>query len=217
MKNNLIKEDAEKIGVYIIHNPHTGHAYIGSGLLQKRCSRHTFELEHGCHTNSRLQRAYNKDPRFEFIGLPVEDHSTKEENKLLSLQIEQSMLDDHFGDKRLLNIQPHVTSPTGAVRTDETKERMRDSANARWQRPGEREAASESLREQYASGRVNAFRGRTQTEEAKQKIGAPKLKPIIVNGVPYDGIRPAAQQLEMKEATVRARVFSPSFPEWTFA
>lgn len=115
-----------KIGVYALHNPDTGEQYIGSGVLNKRRFSHFNELKNNKHSNYKLQRAYNKNSNFEFIGIPLEDPELlRETNRELTLKIEQELINKELNNPLLLNIALNTLAPRfGTKASDETKNKM---------------------------------------------------------------------------------------------
>jgi len=104
MNSNLSIDDKDKIGFYIIHNSKTDETYVGSGVLGQREYSHIKELKEGTHSNRKLQAAYNEDPNFDFIAVPVDEHKTVEENRLQARLLEQSIIDEFKNSDLLLNI-----------------------------------------------------------------------------------------------------------------
>lgn len=125
MKSNITIEDKNKIGIYIIHNPTTDETYAGSGILNERLYEHSRHLENKNvnikHHNFKLQKAYNKNSNFEFIGIPVEENNfTKKENRQLALELEQQMINEHKDNPLFLNIALDATAPMyGRKQTEE--------------------------------------------------------------------------------------------------
>lgn len=140
MRSNLELCDRDKIGFYILHNANTDETYVGSGILGRREKSHSLYLESGKtgrkdprgepirHHNHRLQRAYNRDSNFDFVGIPTDDFDSKEENRQTALIIEQSLINESWGNPLLLNLVKEVEAPMmGRKHSAETKEKMRQS------------------------------------------------------------------------------------------
>lgn len=134
MENNLTPNDRGKIGVYLIQNDKTLETYVGSGILDKRKYRHEKALSENKHINYKLQRAYNKDPNFDFVGIPVEEPNlSKEENRKLALDLEQQIIDEYKDSNLLLNISLDTTTFTlGLKHTKERKEEIGKKSKEYW-------------------------------------------------------------------------------------
>lgn len=85
------------VGTYLLSNRETGETYIGSGILKKREQAHFRDLNAGAHVNCNLQKAFDNNQNFDFIGLEAE---TIEDAR----NREQELLDFHQGNPLLLNI-----------------------------------------------------------------------------------------------------------------
>lgn len=78
--------------------------------------------------------------------------------------------------------------------------------------------------EQNRSGERNAFYGRFQTQEAKQKIGEAmrgipndKLgKDIVIDNIEYPSLAEAARQLKLARKTIRERLNNPAFENYQY-
>jgi len=191
MESN-IDDDKKKIGFYVIHNPVTDKIYIGSGLLGNRKSTHERMLDRNEHWNYKLQRAYNENPNFEFIGVPVEE-GTLDEQRNTALNLEQITINELKGDPSLLNIAMDVERPmTGYKHSEVTNEKNRQSTTKRWQDPEFREKVTAAQREgwsnlsdvdreelkkkrssklldDYSSGKRKSLAGQTRSDEFKEK------------------------------------------------
>lgn len=140
MNSNLTSENRGKIGIYIIQNPDTCETYFGSGILGQRKSSHEYLLKNNKHFNYKLQRAFNKNPNFDFIGMVVDDGASVEENRLNALTIEQIDINENWGSPLLLNISQDVNANrAGILSSEEAIEKNRQATTARWQNPAWRE------------------------------------------------------------------------------
>jgi hypothetical protein len=145
LKTDLLPEDKNKVGYYIIHDSATAATYSGSGVLGDRYNKHKLALERGrinndvctcgksrakcvCrHFNPKLQAVYNKNPDgLELIAIPVEEPGlTREENRAIASILEQEDIDTYSGNSLFLNIAKDTSAPRfGAIVTDETKLRQ---------------------------------------------------------------------------------------------
>jgi group I intron endonuclease len=100
-------------GVYKIHHVDSGRAYIGSAVsLRARLLRHKNELSRGIHTNSKLQRAWNKYGEESFLFSVVEYVADKDQ---LTAR-EQAWIDAECAAERGFNICPTAGSILGTKR-----------------------------------------------------------------------------------------------------
>lgn len=183
MKDNLTSEDRNLFGVYLIHNEETGEAYIGSGILRNRAKNHRYHLNAQTHWNRNLQKAYNENPNFDFIGIATG------EDRREALDLEQALIDDHWGNSLLLNICANVDQPMlGFNHSEGTREKISKIKEAQWQDPAfrektvaaqaagraamteeERNARAEkigtTLKSQYDSGERTSTKGQVRSEE----------------------------------------------------
>lgn len=126
----------KEVGVYIIQNKDTLETYIGSGVLESRQQTHKYLLERGNHWNKKLQSAYNINPNFDFIGVPIDDNITREEKRKLALEVEQDLINYFWGSPLLKNIAKDVEKPmTGFKHSEETKEKNRQAQVIRCKDP----------------------------------------------------------------------------------
>lgn len=174
------------IGVYIIHNPDTDETYVGSGILSDRQRVHARTLGSGIHHNYRLQQAYNENPNFDFIPVPLDvPDSTPEEIRRLALEIEQSIIDEHKNNPLLLNIAKDVEKPRfGILDSPNTKNKKSQSQIKRWENMSEEEkhVAISNLTSRFEKGRkptaeqiekwAASREGYKHSDETKKKIGA---------------------------------------------
>ena len=134
MENNLTPNDKGKVGVYLIQNDKTLETYVGSGVLDKRKYRHEKALFENKHINFKLQRAYNRNSNFDFVGIPVEEPNlSKEENRKLALDLEQQIIDEFKDSNLLLNISLDTTVFTlGLKHSPESKEKISKKSKDYW-------------------------------------------------------------------------------------
>src|ERR1035437_2675922 len=137
MKSNLETDIKKQIGVYTLHNPKTDEFYIGSGILGNRKSKPASYLKNNKHENYKLQRAYNKDPIFEFIGIPLENPElSREVNRELALKIEQELINQNFNNPVFLNIAKDVLKPMlGREISEEHKLKLKEAGIERMKDP----------------------------------------------------------------------------------
>lgn len=143
-------------GIYQISNKKTGWRYIGSATnVANRWATHRNELNAGKHSNSILQRSWDKhgEEAFEFSII-------EEVPKEALLVAEQHWIDITWG-KKLYNRRRDASSNLGVRHTPESKKRMSEAQRALPVTPAKIAARN-------AHG--NKIRGRKQSEIHKQKI-----------------------------------------------
>lgn len=139
---------AKSIGVYILHNPNTEQVYIGSGVLDKREKDHYSQLRNGKHPNYKLQKAFNRDPGFQFIPAPIDDYPCNLQNTELAREIEQGLLDVFHGQEVCLNIAKDVDAGfTGRKHTEESIRKNREKAIERCSDSSYRERMGQAVRQ----------------------------------------------------------------------
>lgn len=189
-RNVMTKE----VGVYMLYNSDTGEEYVGSGDLQRRKSTHFSDLRNNQHPNWKLQRAYNRNPNFNFIAFPTD-------TRRLAAEIEQEMINKLYGEPFFLNISTSTDAPMlgrthspearakisqrflgqpsphrGIPMAEETKVKLSTKAIERWSNPEERERHSQKLigrklSPEHVENVRSALTGRSLSEEHKTKIG----------------------------------------------
>jgi len=109
------------IGIYFIRNITNGYFYVGSARnCKKRWLFHQWKLNKNTHTNTHLQRAWNKYGKDSFI---FEIQETCSVEKLLLL--EQVYLDKYVGLMSCYNIAKNATAPMlGRHHSTETKKKI---------------------------------------------------------------------------------------------
>ncbi|BAW19028.1 hypothetical protein [Ralstonia phage RP12] len=146
----------------MIHNRSTDETYFGSGVLGDRLKVHSRLLEGNQHWNHKLQQAFNRDPNFDFIAVPVEGNTVAEARET-ALVIEQTDIHENWGNPLLLNLAKDVEAPrTGIKVSDETIEKNRQAAAIQWQDPVKREQASQAAKARWQDPE---YRERTVTAQ----------------------------------------------------
>jgi group I intron endonuclease len=111
-------------GIYAITNKINGKRYVGSAVnLKKRASTHWRELRNKCHTNDRLQNAYNKYGAESFCFSVIEVVANRDD----LLAREQFWIDSwQSSDKTIGYNIAHIAGPSMAGRkhTAESKKKM---------------------------------------------------------------------------------------------
>ena len=153
------------VGVYFLHNQFTDELYVGSGDLQSREKEHFSRLEKGTHVNKKLQAAFDRDSRFDFLPVISRDRED-------AFEVEQEFIDHLFGEPGFLNIARSTSECfLGQEHTEETKEKISGSLKKLWQQEGHREKVSNKIKQKYSSGElIHPMLGKNHSEETKNKI-----------------------------------------------
>lgn len=196
-------------GAYVITHVSTGIMYIGSSLRPaERVSFHLSRLRKGLHDNTKFQEHYRSDSKLEWKYYLVKDRDT-------AYDLEQALIEYYQIKGELFNIAMDVRAPRrGVAMCPEHKEKFRNARLGKKNSPEHRKKISEALT------------GTKQTEERKQRSseirkGIPltsekynKLwkytrllqKPLMGDGVRYDGTRDAGRKLKIDPKTVAYRI-----------
>lgn len=166
-KNCTANDLRDKSGVYQIRNLQNGKLYIGSteNLLTRKTA-HFSALKGEYHRNSKLQKAYNKYGKENFIFEIIE--FCEDKNKLI--ECEQYWMDRFDVCNIGYNIQPKA----GKISiTDEIRKKM--SGKTPWNKGKNGIYSNETLElmrlnKMNVTGNKNPFYGKHHTEETKQKI-----------------------------------------------
>ena len=114
-----------RAGIYGIKNSVNGLIYIGSAIgFYRRWKRHYNELIQGLHPNEHFQRAWDKYGPEAFTWETLE---VTEKTRESLLSKEQEWLDRGFAEGNLYNICKVAGSHVGVVRSDETKQKLREA------------------------------------------------------------------------------------------
>lgn len=106
------------IGIYKINNILNGKFYIGSSVcIERRKTAHIYDLRINKHSNSKLQRAWNKYGEANFDFQIVQECTVEE-----LIKEEQKYLDTL---KPEYNIQPIARSSLGTKHSEEFKNKLR--------------------------------------------------------------------------------------------
>lgn len=159
------KQGDSVVGVYLIHNEETGEGYIGSGVLNQRRNQHFWALRKHVHHNRDLQAAYDRNPNFDFIGVPVDD-------RLEALQIEAALVVEHGDNPRLLNLMRDISEAnTFLCHNEVSNEKNRMATTERWQDPLWRQKVIEAQRAGKAAmtdeQRAEAARNASEAQKAR--------------------------------------------------
>lgn len=225
MKHDLPNCARSQLGVYILHNSETNHVYVGSGQLYKRFNSHKNKLEQNKHSNERLQRAYNKNPKFEFVSVPCA-------TELEARTFEQAVIDEFYGRPRFLNLVRTVDDFND--RPPMTEETKRKIAEARKGRTLTEEAKAKISAfhkgNQWNSGKRLTDETKSKIQEASQRqwsdpVKAAEMKrlsteavarAVLVGDQEFETVTEAAKTYNLSTAGVRVRIRSKNFDEWKY-
>ncbi|EKD22581.1 MAG: hypothetical protein ACD_84C00042G0009 [uncultured bacterium] len=100
IQSNLQKEDRSKVGFYVLMNFNAGLLYSGSGNLGECEYRHQQGYTKNNHNNNNLRDAFQKHSEgWEFLAMPVEEPGfSRRENRELAFDLEQSDIDEYYGN-----------------------------------------------------------------------------------------------------------------------
>ena len=136
---NLTTHQPDEVGIYILQNEDTQQTYFGSGILRRRFNTHRSQLKNGNHPNPKLQSAYNKNPNFVFIGLPIEGDD-KKEVRATAFALEQMDISENIDNPLMLNIAKDVEANYRDLKhSPEAKAIMSSKLKEKWQDPQFRE------------------------------------------------------------------------------
>lgn len=195
-------------GVYLFAQPSSGKFYVGSTVnMYHRFIVHTSALERGEHGNRKLQRAFNKDPRFIVQFQPIPDRERHGDIIKKLREAEQTVIDRFQGNPNLLNIaKDTVAIGKGYSPTEETRAKIAQSLRGRSVSVETRQRRSESML------------GVKHTDERRHNValGRNKLS-VKVGDKLYLNTREAARAMGFKgHSAITHRCESDKFPEFSF-
>lgn len=134
-----------KCGIYAIKCIITGKRYIGSSVsIEKRWTRHKWELKNNKHPNSHLQRAWNKygELNFEFLIVEIcakdslidkERHYISQNNNGFNIRTDPVSLlgesNPFYGKKHTDETKRKISlAKKGTIPTNETRAKLRKSS-----------------------------------------------------------------------------------------
>ena len=155
-----------KSGIYCIENIVNKKKYIGSSInVYKRRNRHFSELKMLKHKNSKLQNSYNKHGKDKFIFYVLE--LVEDKNELIFK--EQFYIDSM---KPEYNINLIANSSLGVIRSEETKEKIRQ-ANLGLEHPEWRNKIKSEAQggdNHWTQKKVFSDDSKTKMSESKKKL-----------------------------------------------
>lgn len=217
----ITRKEHSHPATYALLHRSSGSAYVGSTSdLYHRLAQHNTDLRRGVHKNSNLQEAYDADPVFD---LAFAKASSKEE----ALKLEQTLITEHYGSGKLLNLAPNAEKAAlGLVHSDETKERLSQATTAQFSTQEARDAQSERSKQLWQDPAFRAkHEGAPLAEETKDKISdtvkdrwkdpeyrakvaagrAANIKPVVLDGVSYPNIAEASRATGIPKTTLQSR------------
>lgn len=156
MENELVGN-----GCYMFHNLETGEAYVGStNNLELRRKAHIRDLKNGNHVNKRFQRAYDRNPNFDFVATPVESRE-------VAFDLEQATIDEYYGQPFFLNRSKDARkcNVPGWKHTEEAKRKIGES---RLGKPNG--MLGKTLSPEHRAALLKSITGRTVSEETGKRI-----------------------------------------------
>lgn len=218
-------------GVYLVHHPATDCSYLGStGDFVERIRKQLSALRHKTHHVKPLQEAYEETPVVDVYYHPTTSRQT-------AYELEQLLLDQHFGKPYLWNVAPTSTSQKGFKHSDETKQKMSatrstpemrelmasvhrgrvltDEHRAAISAGGKGRIVSQSTRDLLSS----IHRGVKRPAELGAQVSATKrarAKKISIDGVVYRGASEAHEMIGVGRSTIEYRLNSkePTWKDW---
>ncbi|MFI5230061.1 MAG: GIY-YIG nuclease family protein [Gemmatimonadales bacterium] len=186
-------------GIYTIRNLEDGRVYVGSSInVPRRLGEHRGALNHGRHSNAKLQRAWQADGAAAFELTVVETVLD-----VTILEAREQCWIDLLGAARRdtgYNLAPVAGSPRGCSRSAETRARMSVAARERIRAP----LSPEGLANLAAANRRKP--PHPQSAEARAKISAAKR-----------GVRLGPQSAERRAKTSAALTGKKRTPEMNAA
>jgi group I intron endonuclease len=159
-----------KSGIYCIENTVNNKKYVGSSInVYKRRNRHFSELKMVKHKNIKLQRSYNKHGKDNFIFYVLE--LVEDKNELIKK--EQFYIDTI---KPEYNINLIANSSLGVIRSEETKEKIRQ-ANLGLEHPEWRN----KIKSEAQGGDNHWTKNKGFSEKSKSKMSESQ-KELYLNG-----------------------------------
>ena len=150
-------------GLYKIINKHNGKFYIGQAIdFDTRKANHFSQLGLNKHDNNKLQNAYNKYGKENFIFEIIELIEPIKEALLIR---EQYYLDLHFGKNYCYNLSPTANTTLGYKHTKESKQKIKIKRQEQKFSPEQRKAISKRI-----SGSGNPMHNKKHSFASKEKM-----------------------------------------------
>lgn len=183
--------------VYMLHNQQTGEAYFGrSNNARRRLTETMSGLKRGVHHNKDLQAAYDKNPNFDFIPVPM----VSEEDRM---EFEQSLIDEFAECPFVFN--EALSSRGGTVLTESSKQKQREMK------------LGKPLTEEHCRKLAEANAGRVVPEEIRQMGLAARRRKIRVGSAVYESLAEASHAHGIAPGTAHHRLnVSTAYPEWSY-
>lgn len=193
-------------GTYRYVQSNTGQTYIGSTLNNyRRFINHTSSLCRGKHGNRKFQKAFDKDPHFDYRFEPVQPAETVTATLQKVRTFEAGKIEGFEDKSKLLNLSldPFATGKLEEV-SEETRRKISEKMRGR--------TVSQETRRRQAL----ATAGQRHSDETKHRLSLMKeTVPVEVDGVSYRCAADAARALGFKhKGQVRHRCLSDKFPNY---
>lgn len=217
--------------VYLLHNQETGQTYVGStGNNDYRRQQHLLQLKNGTHPNYKLQAAFNQNPNFDFVSVPMEEREA-------AYDLEQAILNEYYRTPGFLNLS-HDARAGAHSWTESSREKLRQAHLGRKHTEETKAKMSASrMGRTFSEESIEKMRNKPITPEFREKMSgilkgnqrglgtkhsAESIRrrvekqgnPVTVNGVEYVSRGEAARALGVTVTTVTARINSGKFPTW---
>jgi group I intron endonuclease len=237
------KVNNKKPGVYVLNFPETGEYYLGATCdLGRRVVEHNSKLTNNSHCNKLLQEVKNLNPKIEtlgFVSSSVEE-AFDFEKKALQILRDDPLCKNIRGGVGYSEetIAKRAKSNTGKTHTDETKEIIRQKLKDHWSDPEQRKQQSNKRINFFKEGGEAYWKNKPINPETKKKLDAGRKQyfdkmtpedrrtygairtrhlniPVKVDNKVFPSMRDAATYHGVSSPTVRDRINSKNFPNWT--
>lgn len=191
-----------KIGCYQIKCKKTGKFYIGSSAnMPNRKAQHVWTLKKGVNNTPSLQTLFNEDKNFDRFEWSFIITQTRDQ----AYDVEQSLIDKHWGDPLLLNVSKDARSPfSGFTLSEESREKGRLKRLEALKDPEHVERHRQAVLKMWQD-----------PDRRKDRMGAgnPGAKRISIDGNIYGSVNEAGRILKIDIKKLRFRALSDD-PQW---
>lgn len=200
---------------YRLVDEKTGSFYIGStGDLRGRIANHRSSIERGCHPNRQIRDKLTSwdNVRIEYVLCDSVESAHK---------LEDSMIEFHHGEEEMLNVaitNNCIPTPDSRVYISSDMASISEMARS----PESRQQRSEKLKGLPKSDTTRLkmsesakIRGNNFSTEGIAKGRAIRSTPVVINGIEYSSERAAGRALGVCSHTVKKRVNSSEFDNWS--
>lgn len=201
--------DAPKApGVYVLYTPDT--FYLGSTKeLQQRFQKHLQHLARGTHPTEKLQSSYDQHNGQVQLAYKVT------ENRDAAYDLELEMLQAAKGHPALANkVTESSRGPVGMVHTEETRRKMGQHMIGSKLNVGRKHSAETRAKKSLIMLGNQHLKGFKFSDEQRKHVSegvrnSPHRRNkrlVVIEGVEYDSIQDAAEQLGINYSTLRDRL-----------